>query len=280
MNPIRIAAGAGASLIALMTIWGCFYTIDQGEVGVILQYGAVKDTAGPGLHFKMPFVQSLEVITTQIQKDAFEKHGDEDRRMDVYTADQQPVKVALSVNYHVTNPVEVYSQFRDIEGMTTRVIDPRSNEQVKNIFGQFTAQQAIQNRAKLNAEVFSAIRSAMVGPVVVDSVQIEDISFSDSFEKAVEARMQATVRQQQAESEKAKRMIDADAQKYEREAQADAALYTAQAEAKGIQAKGEALRTSPEVVSLTYAQAALRWDGKLPQQMVPGGAVPFINMGK
>lgn len=272
--------GGVVALFVLLTAWKCFYTVDQGEVAVILTNGAITDTAGPGLHFKTPFIQSLEIISTQIQKDAFEKHDDGDHRMQVYTADQQPVTVALSVNYHVTDPREVYSQFRDIAGMETRVIDPRSNEQVKNVFGQFTAQQAIQQRAKLNAEIFSAIRKAMSGPVIVDSVQIEDISFSDSFEKAVEARMQATVRQQQAESEKAKRMIDADASKYEKEAQADALLYTAQAEAKGIQAKGEALRTSPEVVSLTYAQAALKWNGSLPTQMVPGGSVPFINMGK
>lgn len=278
MNKLAFMISAGvAALVGVSTVLGSFYTIDQGSVGVLLTNGAVTDIAGPGLHFKVPFVQSLVEISTQIQKDAFENQGEgRDFRMQVYTQDQQPATVSLSVNYHVTDPKEVYSQFGNIATMETKVIDPRSNEQTKNIFGQFSAAQIIQHRSQLNREVFDAIRKAMVGPVIVDSVQVEDVTFSHGFEAAVESRMQATVRQQQAEAEKAKRMIDADASKYEKEANADAVLYSAQAEAKGIQAKGEALRASPEIVSLTTAQ---KWDGHLPSTMVPGSSVPFVKVG-
>lgn len=35
-----------------------------------------------------------------------------------------------------------------------------------------------------------------------------------------------------------------------------------------------ALQNNPQIVSLTTAE---RWDGKLPQTMLPGATVPFIN---
>ena len=108
------------------------------------------------------------------------------------------------------------------EGMEARVISPKTYEQLKNVFGQFDAADAIQKRASLNAEVYAAIRGAVRGPIVIDSVQVEDITFSTQYEDAVEARMQAIVKQQQAEADKQKRIIDADAAAYEVKAAADA----------------------------------------------------------
>src|SRR5258708_13559129 len=93
--------------------------------------------------------------------------------------------------------------------MIARIINSRAYEQLKNIFGQFDAADAIQKRALLNAQVFAAIRRSVGGPVTIDSVQIEDITFSSQYEGAVEARMQAIVKQQQAEADKQKRTIDA-----------------------------------------------------------------------
>lgn len=275
MNIPRIIASAVAGIAFLIILMSGSYTVDQGERAVVLTNGAISSISGPGFHLKLPLVQSVQTISVQVQKDAFEfKDSINDFRMQAYTKDQQPATIAMSVNYHVTDPAEVYSQYGTIQTMESKVIDPRTNEQVKNVFGQFNAIEAIQERAKLNAQIMKAITKSITGPVIVDSVQIEDISFSKSYESAVEARMQANVKQQQAEAEKQKRMIDADAAKYEKEAQADAALYTAQAEGKGITAKGDALKNNPEIVSLTTAQ---KWDGHLPQQMIPGSAVPFIN---
>ncbi len=99
--------------------------------------------------------------------------------------------------------------------MKQRIIISRAFDQLKTVFGQFDAADAIQKRVLLNAQVFAAIRDSVRGPVVIDSVQIEDITFSEQYETAVELRMQAIVKQQQAEADKQKRIIDADASAYE-----------------------------------------------------------------
>jgi regulator of protease activity HflC (stomatin/prohibitin superfamily) len=155
----------------------------------------------------------------------------------------------------------------------------RAYEQLKNVFGQFDAADAIQKRALLNAEVFAAIRSSVRGPVTIDSVQIEDITFSTQYEAAVEARMQAIVKQQQAEADKQKRIIDADASAYEVKAAADAKAHQiqvqGQAEAGAIKARGDALRDNPGLPTLVASE---KWNGVLPTTMVPGNALPFLNL--
>src|SRR5476649_2710624 len=211
----RVVMAGAAVIVLLMIAFSTYFTIDQGERGVILHWGAIAGEAEPGLHFKMPIITSIEKISVQVQKEAFEKNGDSDTRMQAYSRDQQPATIALSVNYHVTDVSAVYAQYGSLAVMGSRIISPKTYEQLKNVFGQFDAADAIQKRASLNAKVYDAIRSAVRGPVVIDSVQIEDISFSQQYEGAVEARMQAVVKQQQAEADKQKRIIDADASAYE-----------------------------------------------------------------
>jgi regulator of protease activity HflC (stomatin/prohibitin superfamily) len=285
IDPSNLRLGTvGFALIAvaaLLVVYSSYFTIDQGERGVILHWGAIVGEAEPGLHFKMPVITSIEKISVQVQKESFEKTDQGDARMQAYSRDQQPATIALSVNYHVTDVSAVYAQYGSLASMESRIINPKTYEQLKNVFGQFDAADAIQKRASLNAEVYAAIRGAVRGPVVIDSVQIEDISFSQQYEGAVEARMQAIVKQQQAEADKQKRIIDADASAYEVKAAADAKAHQIEvqgaAEAGAIKARGDALRDNPGLPTLTAAE---KWNGVLPTTMVPGNALPFLNLAK
>jgi regulator of protease activity HflC (stomatin/prohibitin superfamily) len=277
----NIFVGGAVAIAALVILASTYFTIDQGERGVILHWGAIAGEAEPGLHFKMPIITSIEKISVQVQKEAFEKTGESDNRLQAYSRDQQPATIAMAVNYHVTDASAVYAQYGSLANMKQRIINSRAYEQVKNVFGQFDAADAIQKRALLNAEVFAAIRKSVSGPVVIDSVQIEDITFSSQYEGAVEARMQAIVKQQQAEADKQKRIIDADASAYEVKAAADAKAHQIEvqgkAEAGAIQARGDALRNNPSLPTLVAAE---KWNGILPTTMVPGNTVPFLNIAK
>jgi len=265
--------------VGIILLFATYYTIDQGERGVVLHLGKVVGEAGPGLHFKTPVMTSIEKISVQIQKEAFEKTAAGDTRLQAYSRDQQPATIAMAVNYHVTDASAVYSQFGSLENMKSRIISSRAYEQLKTVFGQFDAADAIQKRAVLNAEVFAAIRKSVSGPVLIDSVQIEDITFSNQYETAVELRMQAIVKQQQAEADKQKRIIDADASAYEVKAAADAKAHQIEvqgkAEAGAIQARGDALRNNPSLPTLVASE---KWNGVLPTTMVPGNALPFLNL--
>ena len=275
-----VQAGIGA-VVVLFILFSSAYTIDEGERGVILRLGRIVGEAGPGLHFKLPIINTVEKISVQIQKEAFEKTDVGDTRLQTYSRDQQPATIAMAVNYHVTDASAVYAQYGSLTNMKSRVINSRAYEQLKTVFGQFDAADAIQKRTLLNAQVFAAIRQAVRGPVVIDSVQIEDITFSNQSQTAVELRMQAIVKQQQAEADKQKRIIDADALSYEVKAAADAKAHQidvqGKAEAGAIQARGDALRNNPALPTLVASE---KWNGVLPTTMVPGNALPFLNLNR
>ena len=275
-----VQAGIGA-VVVLFILFSSAYTIDEGERGVILRLGRIVGEAGPGLHFKLPIINTVEKISVQIQKEAFEKTDVGDTRLQSYSRDQQPATIAMAVNDHVTDASAVYAQYGSLTNMKSRVINSRAYEQLKTVFGQFDAADAIQKRTLLNAQVFAAIRQAVRGPVVIDSVQIEDITFSNQYETAVELRMQAIVKQQQAEADKQKRIIDADALSYEVKAAADAKAHQidvqGKAEAGAIQARGDALRNNPALPTLVASE---KWNGVLPTTMVPGNALPFLNLNR
>jgi regulator of protease activity HflC (stomatin/prohibitin superfamily) len=283
----------GIIVVAILSIvFGSWYTIDQGERGVVLRYGAIAGTAEPGLGFKLPVIDSIFRISVQSKAAVYDA-------MEAYSRDQQPATVKLSVNYRI--PVDrvatVYEQYGSEEGLLGRLIERRVFEETKTVFGRFNAVTAIQERGRLNQEIAVAIQEGVQGPVIIESVQIENIDFSDSYEESIEQRMLAEVEvqklRQNAEREKVQAEItvtranaNADARRADAQAQADAVRLQAQAEAEAIRlrgdaealaikARGDALRNNPGLVSLTKAE---RWDGRLPTTMLPNGALPMIDL--
>jgi len=272
-----------AGIIALTVFGGSWYTVDQGERAVITRNGAVVGVAEPGLGFKMPIIDSTKSISVQTHIVRF-------KDMATYSKDQQPANISLSVNYRV--PVDqvstVYSQYGTLEGLQERIITPRIYEELKNVFGQYNAVTAIQDRSKLNTDVRLAISNSVKGPVIIEGVQIENIDFSKVYEQSIEQRMLAEVEvqklRQNAEREKVQAQIvviqaqaKADAIRANAQAEADAIKLRGNAEAEAINARGKALGDNPHLVTLVQAE---KWNGVLPITMVPGSSVPFINVGK
>jgi regulator of protease activity HflC (stomatin/prohibitin superfamily) len=273
-----------AVLLGIMVIFGSWYTIDQTERGVLLRNGAIIGVEQPGLHFKWPFFEAVYKIDMQTHNFTFDK-------VESYSADQQPANLKVSVTLHVSpdKVTEMYARFGgDQAAAISRLISPHMNQEVKVVFGQYTAQRAITARGQLNADAAKALTDAIsYDPIfVVEGVQIEDIAFSPDYIKSVEARMQAEVAVQQQQQLLAQEKIKAEIAVTqatgransviaEAKANADRTVLLGNAEATAIRARAEALGTNPNLIALTQAE---KWNGVLPTTMVPGSSVPFLNL--
>jgi regulator of protease activity HflC (stomatin/prohibitin superfamily) len=280
---IRIGSAVVAGLVALTVLGGSWYTVDQGERGVLLRNGAITGTADPGLGFKMLLVDRVVKITTQTQSKVYTEVA-------TYSRDQQPAILVLSVTYQLPEDrvEEIYSQYGGEAGLVNRLIDRQVNEAIRTVFGRFNAVEAVQQRERLALEFRTAVQDAVMGPVIIVGTQIENIDFSDAYEASIEQRMLAEVEvqriQQNAEREKVQaeiRVIQAEAEAEARVAQAtaeaEAITLTGDAEASAIRARGAALRDNPTLIELVQAE---RWNGILPTTMIPGSTVPFLNVGQ
>jgi len=274
MSEGRIFGIIGAVLVgivALVILGGSFYTIDAGERGVILRNGKVVGTAEPGLSFKLPIVDNVKEITVQTQARLYEK-------VMVYSKDQQNAVLQISVNYRLPadQVTTIYSEYGGQEGVMTRLLDRQVPEEVKNVFGRFNAVTAIQERERLSKEVQEAIQASTKNPVIiVESVQIENIDFSEAYEQSIEQRMLAEVEVQKVQQNAQREKVQAEILVIQAKAEADAKKLQGDAEAHAINARGKALRDNPSLVELVQAE---KWNGVLPTTMVPGQTVPFINV--
>jgi regulator of protease activity HflC (stomatin/prohibitin superfamily) len=271
-------------LLGLTIALGSWFTVDQTERGVRLRNGAVIGVAQPGLGFKIPLIDSVEKVTVRTATWTWDK-------MNSYSFDQQPADLKISVTLRVApeKVAELYSRFGSLDTAVRQVVAPTVNQQVKIVFGRYTAVRAIQERGALNGAIRDSIALALKDDsmLVIESVQLENIEFSHAYLQSIEQRMLAEVEvqklQQNAEREKVQAQITvtqatarANAVRAEAQAQADAIKLRGDAEASAIRARAEALGQNPGLVSLVQAE---RWDGKLPSTMVPGSALPMLSVG-
>jgi regulator of protease activity HflC (stomatin/prohibitin superfamily) len=262
-------------IVLLCVFFGSWYTVDETERGVLLRNGALVGVVEPGLSFKTPFIESVRLISTQSQVTSYED-------LQAYSKDQQSAQLKVSVSWHIapSDVAKVYTQFKDIEGIRDRMISRQVPTQVENVFGKFNAVAAVQNRVQLVNDISAAIKAT------IDSVQVENIDFSDAYEKAIEARMAAEVqvktREQQLATEQVQAQIrvtqaqaEADSQVAQAKADALATELRGRAEAEAIKARAQALASNQNLVELTKAE---RWNGVLPTTVLPNGTLPFIDI--
>jgi regulator of protease activity HflC (stomatin/prohibitin superfamily) len=266
--------------VVVVLVGSSWYTVGQGDRGIVKRFGRVVAVTTPGLHGKMPLIDSVVSMSVRTQKVTLDK-------MNVYSKDIQGADVLLSANYSIDpSAVErIYTQYgKDVD---ERVILPQILAKAKDVFGRNNAVEIVQNRNKIAADITKELESRLTATgVIVESVQIENIDFSADYTRSIEERMKAEVAvaqsQQNLEQEKVKANIvrttaqgEADALVAKARAQAEATKLQGDAEAYAIKAKAEALAQNPLVIEYTKA---LQWNGQLPQTMLPSGGVPMINL--
>ena len=296
---IFIAFVAVILLIAAGT--GSFYTVDAGEKAVVLTFGEISSTADAGLHFKLPFIQTVKKFNVRVQKATFGRGEGALANQPVlsaYSYDQQIIesyRLSITWSYDADKIDQVYKYFGTgvSDNIFHTVISPVVQQSTKTILGQYTAVTIVQDRAKLDHSIAQVMEQQLKEyPVKILSIQLEDVNFSKNYESIIEQTAQKKQEVETARNELQKVQIESQKQVAQAEAenkaiklQADAEAYRitvqAKAEADAIRLKGDALRSNRELVDLTIAE---KWDGSVPQTVVASGngssVVPLLNIGK
>jgi regulator of protease activity HflC (stomatin/prohibitin superfamily) len=245
--PRGIIGAIVAVIVIAIIAAGSWYTVDQTERGVRLRYGAVIGTAQPGLGFKVPLIDSVQKVSVKTFTYAWDK-------MNSYSYDQQPADLKISVTLRASpdKVADLYAKFGGLDTAVKQVVSPAVHQQVKIVFGRYTAVKAIQERGPLNAAIKDAITGSLKDDpmIMIESVQLEN-EFSANYLHSIEQRMLAEVEvqklQQNAEREKVQAQITvtqatakANAVRAEAQASADALRLNGEARATNIKLTGEA----------------------------------------
>jgi regulator of protease activity HflC (stomatin/prohibitin superfamily) len=263
-NPSTVSKGIiGLVIVVLVAVLAIqsFTIVQAGHRGVVLQLGAVQPKVlEEGLHFKIPFIQTVLPIEVRVQKAESSQVS--------ASRDLQTVTTTLAVNYHLDGTT-INNLYQNV-GMEyrARIVDPAIGESLKAVTAQYTAEELISKRSEVSAKVKEVLATKLsLYNVVLDDINITEFKFSEEFNRAIEQK-------QIAEQQALKSKLDLDRIKIEKEQE----ITRAQAQAEALRLQKQ--EVTPELIELRQIEAQLKaiekWDGKLPN--VTGGATPFINV--
>ena len=261
-------------LLLMVVIPGSIFSISTGEVGVVKVFGEAKSTVSPGIHFQFWLsntVERYDIKTREINL-VFE----------AYSKDAQTVTGTLAVQYQVMPDklIEINSQYGSIEALEQK-LKAIITERAKSVFSDKGAMVIVEGRSSLSGEIEQRV-APMMSPyfVTITAVALEDISFNEAFESAVEQKMVAEQEKLRAEYDKEKAIIKAEEQLAVAEREAKAVIEKAQGDAEALIIMQDAWSSlTPEVKEAMLTEKFYaKWNGVLPEVMA-GDSMDLILNG-
>lgn len=248
-------------ILALLFITtGCgVKTVNTGDVGIEKYNGeVVGEPLEPGLHFYNPIFANIVEMNCQTQ--AFADNND------TYTKDTQQVQITYTINYNL-DPKAAKKVYMVVgTDYVKKLLPPVINATIKNVVGQWDAMELISSRAKAIDDIQAKLITTMAeNGIIVSRFEITNLQFNKAYEEAVEAKVVATQRAQEA--------VNHTKQIQE---EANQKVISAKAEAESMKIRSDALSQNANLVQY---EAVKKWDGTLPGYMVVGNSsqIPFIN---
>lgn len=237
--------------------------VPAGYEGVLLRFGAITgDIKQEGLYFKVPFVESVVLMSTQIQKYTTQTSAS--------SKDLQVVTTEVTLNYQLDSAKvgQIYRNMR--QDYVHRIIQPFVQEAVKSVAANFDAEQLITRRPLVKKDLQDLLSRRLhdLGINVVE-LSITEFQFTQVFQDSIEAKVKAV--QQALEAENALKRVEFESQQ---------AVVKARAEAKGLELqKAQITEQLLELRKIEVQRDAVnKWNGQMPSVVTGSGPVPMLDV--
>jgi len=248
-------------ILSICTILGSFVIVPTSYVGIKQTMGIIDDKPlREGVHFKIPFIQSVEKQSIKTIQETHELTG-------IHAKDMQEISIYYKVAYQI--PFEkVINNAKTLQGDVYEVIiEPRVKETMADIVVRYTAEEVISQREEIARIAKEQImrNDETSNRSVIEEVVLMKFDFTDpAFKKAINDKKRAIQYAEQAEIEKKTA-----------KAKADQAIFEAEGKAKAIKLEAEAMKANQKIVEMKQIDASIKaiekWDGRLPNVLINGG---------
>lgn len=272
-----------AILICVALASQCYFTVHQTEKALVLQLGEpLPEVYGPGLHFKLPFIQNVVYFDGRVlDYDA--------RSREAFTVDKKAIVLDNYARWRITNPLQFYRTMRTIPGAQAR-LDDVVYSQLRALVGAYTLTQVVSShRAAIMKEVTDKV-AALMKPYGVDvlDVRIKRTDLPQENQRAIFERMRAErerqAKQYRSEGEEESTRIRSDADRQRAlivaEAAREAQMERGRADAKAASAYSEAYGKSPDFYAYQRWLEAMRKSFKDNSKIVLSNETPLLNLQK
>lgn len=224
------------------------YTVRKNEAAYVTRFSKmVNIEKDAGLHFKIPFIDSVRLIPMyQMLYDI--------PPSDVITADKQTLVVDNITIWRIDDPEIFMKTIASIPEMENR-INAAVYSTIKNMFGELTREEIINNNIssvdEISDKVTKDVNEALKNyGVYITSVEIKKVDLPDSNASAVYERM-ISERTQIAEGYIAEGQLEA--QKIRNDTDKQAAIIIAEAESEAAKIEGEAESEYMKILENAYS---------------------------
>ncbi len=295
-------------LFIVIIIINPFVTIDAGHRGVVfdkLRGGVQKETWMEGLHFKIPFFQTITQIPVKTQKIVFVNKSNSQLAynkmsrlisstephqqlgsMLAASSDLQDVYVDAVITYHLS-PTSVYKIYQEVgTDYEAKKVVPRAIDSVKTYTAKFKVADILTKREEIKIKVIEDLKKNLaLDGIVLEDVNLTNFDFNSQFKSAIE---QKQIEEQKAQKEEyILKQIEISSQQKVKRAEADKQAKVLEGE--GIAEYNKLIQQEITDKVLEYKKlentriAINKWSGVYPQTYFGSGEdtpIPLINLGR
>lgn len=228
-------------VLAIVVVWKWINMVPQASAFIIERFGTYKTTWNVGLHFKVPFIDTIAArVNLKEQVADFPPQS-------VITKDNVTMKIDTVVFFQITDP----KLFTYGVEMPMMAIENLAATTLRNIIGDLELDETLTSREVVNSKMRTLLDEA-TDPwgIKVNRVELKNIIPPKEIQDAMEKQMKAERERREAiliaEGEKKSAILRAEGKKesavLEAEAEKQAAILRADAEKQKriLEAEGEA----------------------------------------
>ncbi|HEX2696187.1 MAG TPA: prohibitin family protein, partial [Anaerolineales bacterium] len=239
--------------VLLTSVGAGLVFLQADEYGVVISAlqpnGYRTQPLGPGLHWVVPFVESVQSYSIAKQTYTMSSSNTEgqtggDDSIEARTKDGQQVHIDASVIYAVdpAHLIDLHITWQN--RYEDNVVRPVTRAAIRDAVSQFGVEEIVSTRrTDLETMITAAIQKGLAdNNLILTSFLLRNIRFSDQYAQAVEQKQIAEQQALQAKLVVEQKKQEAEQARQVAQGQADAAVIAAKgaADARVIQAQAEA----------------------------------------
>ncbi|RZA21024.1 MAG: protease modulator HflC [Lysobacteraceae bacterium] len=249
---MKFPAWVPALFAGLLLLMGSVFVVSEGQAAIVLNLGKVVRTdIGPGLHFKLPLIESARVFDRRLMILAAEPER-------YLTSEKKDVSVDFFAIGKIQNVRDFYRATGGDESIATQRLAPIIKDALRNEINAHTLQAVVSgDRDKvLAAQLVSINKGAATLGVHISDIRIKRIDLPTGGEviqqvyRRMSAQRKQVASQLRAEGEELSQTIQSEADRQQ-------AVIAAEAERDAQKLRGEGDAEAARI----YAEAANRDPG-------------------
>jgi len=230
---LNLAGGVVAALlvVALIVAYGTLFTVYQTRQALVVRLGEpVRPVTDPGLHYKVPLIDSVILIDKRIL-------DLENPAQEVIASDQKRLVVDAFARYRIKDVLKFYQSVGSVE-RANQQLSTLLNSALRRVLGEATLTQVVRDqREQLMARVREQLdNEAQAFGISVVDVRIRRADLPEQNSQAVYERMKT---ERQREAQEFRSQGTQRAQEIRAKADRDVTVLIAEAQSKGEQIRGE-----------------------------------------